>query len=57
MLKIIDEFTRERLAIRVSCKLTATDVVDVLSDLFILRGVPGQIRPVNGPEFVAMLVR
>ena len=38
MLNVIDEFTRECLAIRVSRKLNATDVVDVLSDLFILRG-------------------
>ena len=29
------------------------DVIDVLSDLFILRGVPGHIRSDNGPEFVA----
>ncbi len=41
MLNVIDEFTRECLAIRVSRRLNATDVVDVLSDLFILRGVPG----------------
>ena len=42
MLNVIDEFTRECLAIRVSRKLNATDVIDVLSDLFILRGVPGE---------------
>ena len=40
MLNIIDEFTRECLAIRVNRKLRSTDVIDVLSDLFILRGVP-----------------
>ena len=57
MLNVIDEFTRECLAIRVSRKLNATDVVDVLSDLFILRGVPGHIRSDNGPEFIAKLVR
>jgi hypothetical protein len=38
MLNIIDEFTRECLAIRVNRKLRSTDVIDVLSDLFILRG-------------------
>ncbi len=47
MLNIIDEFTRECLVIRVSRKLKAADVIDVLSDLFILRGVPGHIRPDN----------
>jgi putative transposase len=57
MLNVIDEFTRECLAIRVSRRLNATDVVDVLSDLFILRGVPGHIRSDNGPEFIAKSVR
>ena len=38
-------------------KLKAIDVIDVLSDLFILRGVPGHIRSDNGPEFVAKAVR
>ena len=41
MLNVIDEFTRECLAIRVAAGLNSTDVIDVLSDLFILRGVPG----------------
>jgi putative transposase len=57
MLNIIDEFTRECLAIRVDRKLNSIDVIDVLSDLFILRGVPGHIRSDNGPEFVATAVR
>jgi putative transposase len=57
MLNIIDEFTRECLAIRVNRKLKAVDVIDVLSDLFILRGIPGHIRSDNGPEFVAKAVR
>ena len=57
MLNIIDEFTRECLAIRISRRLKAIDVVDVLTDLFILRGAPGHIRSDNGPEFVAKAVR
>jgi putative transposase len=40
MLNIVDEFTREAMAIRVSRRLNSSDVIDVLSDLFILRGVP-----------------
>lgn len=56
-LNIIDEFTRESLAIRVKRKLNSTDVIDVLTDLFILRGVPAYIRSDNGPEFVADAVR
>ncbi|GJD76678.1 hypothetical protein CFIICLFH_4936 [Methylobacterium goesingense] len=47
MLNVIDEFTRECLAIRVARKLKALDVIDVLSDLFSLRGVPGHIRSDN----------
>ena len=57
MLNVIDEFTKECLAIRVARKLKATDVIDVLSDLFILRGVPGHVRSDNGSEFVAKTVR
>jgi transposase InsO family protein len=57
MLNIIDEFTRECIAIRVNRRLKATDVIDVLSDLFILRGVPDHIRSDNGPEFIAKALR
>lgn len=57
MLNVIDEFTHECLAIRVSRRLKSIDVIDVLSDLFILRGVPGHIRSDNGTEFVAKAVQ
>jgi len=57
MLNVIDEFTRECLSIRVARKLKSLDVIDVLSDLFILRGVPGHVRSDNGPEFIATAVR
>jgi hypothetical protein len=57
MLNIIDEFTHECLAIRISRRLKSVDVIDVLSDLFILRGVPVHIRSDNGPEFVATTVQ
>src|SRR5215217_1208942 len=57
LLNVIDEFTHECLAIRVDRKLRAIDVIDVLADLFILRGVPGHIRSDNGPEFVAKAVQ
>jgi putative transposase len=57
MLNIIDEFTRECLAIRVERKLNSTAVIEALCDLFILRGVPGHIRSDNGPEFIAKAVR
>src|SRR5262245_40651362 len=57
MLNVLDEFTHECLAIRVARKLKAIDVIDVLSDLFILRGIPVHIRSDNGPEFVAKAVQ
>jgi transposase InsO family protein len=57
MLNVIDEFTRECLAIRIARKLKAYDVIDVLSDLFSLRGVPGHIRSDNGPEFIFKAVQ
>jgi transposase InsO family protein len=57
MLNVLDEFTRECLAIRVARRLKAIDVIDVLSGLFILRGIPSHIRSDNGPEFVAEAVQ
>lgn len=57
MLNVVDEFTHECLEIRVSRRLKSVDVIDMLSDLFILRGVPGHIRSDNGPEFVAKAVQ
>ena len=47
----------ECLAIRIDRRLRSTDVIDVLSDLFIQRGVPGHVRSDNGPEFIAKAVR
>ena len=57
MLNIVDEFTHECIAIRIDRRLKSVDVIDVLSDLFILRGVPRHIRSDNGPEFVAKAVQ
>ena len=56
-LNILDEFTREALMIRVRRKLNSVNVIDALTDLFILRGPPEFIRSDNGPEFVAEAVR
>jgi putative transposase len=56
-LNIIDEFTKEALVIRVKRKLNSVDVVDALTDLFILRGPPEYIRSDNGAEFIAKKVR
>ena len=57
MLTIIDEYTRECLAIPVERRLTSEDVIDQLFNQFILRGIPEHIRSDNGPEFTAKAVR
>ena len=57
MLCVIDEFTREALAIRVKRKLNSTDVLETLADLMILRGPPAYVRSDNGPEFIATALR
>ena len=53
MLTILDEFSRESLAIVVKRKLNSLDVLETLADLFVQRGVPKYIRSDNGPEFIA----
>ena len=57
MLTIIDEYTRECLAILVERSLTSEDVIDQLFNLFILRGISEHIRSDNGPEFTAKAIR
>jgi putative transposase len=57
MLTLIDEFTRECLAIDVARNLTSEEVLERLSDLFIHRGVPEHIRSDNGAEFTAKKVQ
>lgn len=56
-LKILDEFSRECLAISVRRKLNSTNVIDALTDLFILHGPPAFVRSDSGPKFVAKAVR
>ncbi len=56
MLTLIDEYSRECLAIDVARKLTSENVLERLSDLFVRRGVPEHIRSDNGPEFTAKKV-
>lgn len=57
MLTIVDEFTREAIAIKVARRLTSEDVLDCLTELFVHRGVPDHIRSDNGSEFTAKEVR
>jgi len=57
LLAVIDEYTRECLAIEVGRTFIAREVIDVLQYLFAVRGTPDHIRSDNGPEFVAKTVR
>jgi len=56
-LTVVDEFTRECLALPVAQHFTAQDVVAVLAELVAERGAPAFIRSDNGPEFIALAVR
>lgn len=53
MLNVVDEYTHECIGIKIERRLNSAAVIDLLSDLFILRGVPEHIRSDNGPEFIA----
>lgn len=57
MLCVIDEFTRECLAVRVERRLNARVVLEVLADLFLTHGPPEHIRSDNGPEFIEKALR
>ncbi len=57
MLTVIDEYSRECLAIKVARTLRSQDVLEQLGHLFIYRDLPGFIRSDNGPEFTAKVVR
>ena len=57
MLTVIDEYTRECLAIVVARRLTSNDVLRSLTDLFVERCLPDHVRSDNGGEFTAKVVR
>ena len=57
LLTMVDEYTRECLAIDVARQLSSEDVLERLSDLFVRRGVPQHVRSDNGSEFTAKAVR
>ena len=54
---LVDEYTRECLALEVERSMTALDVIDVLSQVLLVRGAPQHIRSDNGPEFIAHAIR
>ena len=56
-LSIVDEYTRECLALKVDRSITSEDVIDTLAELFAMRSVPRRIRSDNGPEFIARAIQ
>lgn len=56
-LHVVDEHTREALAMRVGRTCTSDEVVDVLIDLVAVRGAPEHLRMDNGPEMIARAQR
>lgn len=57
LLVLLDEYTRECLAIRVARRLGSHEVIETLADVMLWRGIPEHIRSDNGPEFVAKELR
>ena len=57
ILVVVDEYSRECLAIRVARRLRSTEVLETLAELFVTYGLPAHIRSDNGPEFTATLIR
>ena len=57
ILAVIDEYTRECLALHVARRIRSGDVLDQLYELFLTRGIPEYIRSDNGPKFAAKAVR
>jgi transposase InsO family protein len=57
ILTLIDEYTKEALAIVPARRIRSNDVIDIFADVMIERGIPEHIRSDNGPEMVAKNLR
>ena len=57
LMTLIDEFTRESLAIRVARRINSLGVLETMADVMLVRGIPEHIRSDNGPEMTAKVVR
>jgi len=57
LMTLIDEFTRECLAIRVARPINSLGVLETMADVMLVRGIPEHIRSDNGPEMTAKIVR
>jgi len=57
LMTLIDEFTRECLAIRVARRINSIGVIETMADVMLTRGIPEHIRSDNGAEMTAKVVR
>ena len=57
ILVVLDEYTRECLALRVARRFGSLQVIETLADVMLVRGIPEHIRSDNGPEFIAEELR
>ena len=57
LLTLIDEYTRECLAIRVERRMGTQEVIETLSEVMLWKGIPEHLRSDNGPEFIAQQLR
>ena len=57
ILTVVEEYSRECLAIVVARQLRSTEVLETLAELFVTHGLPAHIRSDNGPEFTATRIR
>ena len=57
ILTLIDEYTKEALAVYPARRIRASDVIDIFADVMVERGAPGYIRSDNGPEMMAKVLR
>jgi putative transposase len=57
VLTVLDEFTREGLALHCARHVTSGDVIQLLSRLFTQRGTPLCLKSDNGPEFIAAAIQ
>ncbi len=57
LLVLLDEYTRECLAIRVARRLGSLEVIETLAEVMLWRGIPEHVRSDNGPEFIAQELR
>ena len=57
LMVVVDEYTRECLAVHVARRIRGKDAIDVFADLMETHGIPEHIRSDNGPEMVAKKLR